>query len=1525
MSSADDIEKLRRWVHALDPTGDDEFEGLLAAVLTELTGIAFVLAKSGSQQGRDGEPSLLDPVVKFEAKRYDSAVPREQVLSKIAEAGVDRKGQTDLWLLGSTGSIAAQDVETAKDIGSQSGVGVLVFDWSSAGLPGLPALLGMAPEVTAGFLGRALGEDSKIIRAAIAAVEAHPQFSDRSREIKAALQEPSLGPAYAAKANGAWLRRAFQSNALAHDLFGQPLAPGDATNKSVLNRTEIQQKLAGSAFGAPDGKIAVLLGVDGSGKSWLFAQAWLTHDPRAIGLVLRPSDFADTSREGLEDLLISKCIRQTGDSPTEPIKARWRRYFKTWQKSLKASRPRLVVFVDGINERNSLPWDQILDTLNGLLQDLQGKLVVSCRYVFFANHLEKRLFSPVDKIDVPEWSDAELATLLSARGIAPDRLNAAVTRSLKNPRVFAIASQLLDNRQIEHAEELSVSRLLFEHMLCNDSGVAVPPAQFVRYVRNHADEVIQRLRRPDARDLTVFDALPGPTNEAWPIQFDAVSAGRFFVPVEGEPTLYQLKEEGLPLALGLSLLSAARSAERNRADPGEELSRILDPIAALDRTSDVLLASVVAAVIDPECSDKIAAALIEALIGLQNANPACYPEFRALAKSRPAPFFMALESAALKRRPIANLEWLTDALGDVAWEPASTPTTTHYIRRWLNLFSASPFRQIPPFGLTPEKLAEEVEKKRTDIDQRLTALSSAERRILGELVPEESDYSRLSTFAFQLLAGRPLAAFARSLRNWKFADVLNPTFPSHDEFRQLGTLNRVDWIETRNALLTELREFEAPEISTTGQWARAGVLQATGDLEDGKAAASIIEELTKDREKFQGWRLIETFCASDPCDPASERPENIDKTAANYLNIDFAKLYSDRNPGPQSHFFDGAMVGLARFMPHIATAALKKFAANVLTRDGAGLRFGIFVVDDHSAALDDDTARKFLPKAAAVTETAVAEGDAHKQAWVTAQCALKIAFPHLSGDQQLEAFVSFPKDDNLSLGLGRAMRCCDAGRFHAALSKAIGDGDVSLQFKLLVFARCNGLAPKPETKPLIRDLVSSPSTMVRLCALGLILRLGDDELLRGVAEGGWTAWALTQTEHNFEIWYGSRVLVSAAARGLITDADCVERIALNAYPDFVRARGREAAAIIAPRLDAAIQRAADYTINRNLPEMEQSDFVPDAPAGFHLKDRRDPNESRTEALKRFTESADNFFERHASNKAAFDAFLADLTVAKAELLIESVTGWLISEIAAVDLPLVKKWHDLVMGLDGRSLAKMHNIGTAVAEGISGRDPRASAALFGRLSDTAPLVRVVLDCGEVDLFTASLWSAADSDELNALRFRLLDGAPNDQAIATQVLAATWAGKDNFLRDYVADRAARREPAYVARAIMVAGFSNLPDWATETVERFADAHGFLAAPYETAKYAMDRYRWSVHWTRQMAAATTETELWRNAVILAKIADGKFRFPPPSSPDQKQLLSRYREGIESLLKERIKKWRDSRSKKLFGLDAPDLRFLK
>src|SRR3546814_3011524 len=66
--------------------------------------------------------------------------------------------------------------------------------------------------------------------------------------------------------------------------------------------------------------------------------------------------------------------------------------------------------------------------------------------------------------------------------------------------------------------------------------------------------------------------------------------------------------------------------------------------------------------------------------------------------------------------------------------------------------------------------------------------------------------------------------------------------------------------------------FAHNEASQTARWALVYLLRATGDADDGDRAEALAETLIEDWQRFEGWRLVERYCPTDPCDPASERP-----------------------------------------------------------------------------------------------------------------------------------------------------------------------------------------------------------------------------------------------------------------------------------------------------------------------------------------------------------------------------------------------------------------------------------------------------------------------------------------------------------------------------------------------------------------------------------------------------------------------------------------------------------------------------
>lgn len=226
------IEHLKTTLLSLPATGEKGFEGLIGAALREISGVPFRLAGSGSQFGVDGKPAYEGDAICFEGKRYDGAVPRTEVLSKIAELSItDTK--MDIWVLGATSRIRSQLADDARALGAKNGIVVLILDWSETDLPPFAVALAMGRTRVQEFLERNISDD-KMLRKAVAALEAVRNSEDlapHADRIWAQCNEPAVGWALAQRANTDWLSDAFSNRKRAKTKLGQPLSPGDTIRR----------------------------------------------------------------------------------------------------------------------------------------------------------------------------------------------------------------------------------------------------------------------------------------------------------------------------------------------------------------------------------------------------------------------------------------------------------------------------------------------------------------------------------------------------------------------------------------------------------------------------------------------------------------------------------------------------------------------------------------------------------------------------------------------------------------------------------------------------------------------------------------------------------------------------------------------------------------------------------------------------------------------------------------------------------------------------------------------------------------------------------------------------------------------------------------------------------------------------------------------------------------------------------------------------------------------------------------------
>lgn len=351
---------------------------------------------------------------------------------------------------------------------------------------------------------------------------------------------------------------------------------------------------------------------------------------------------------------------------------------------------------------------------------------------------------------------------------------------------------------------------------------------------------------------------------------------------------------------------------------------------------------------------------------------------------------------------------------------------------------------------------------------------------------------------------------------------------------------------------------------------------------------------------------------------------------------------------------------------------------------------------------------------------------------------------------------------------------------------------------------------------------------------------------------------------------------------------------------------------------------AEFEIERNLPDIEQCFEGRHWPSQLHISARQTDDEGIFALAKTRAERNDAWHRRQRENEEVAEELERDLIRAGAHIVIDAVSIELIKAVDKAVPDMVGSWCEFMLGLHDRSLANLHNVALVVAQAISERDPAAAFKLFERLRSSSPCIPVTFGRDRIGLDAIAAWGACDNEEMRAFRFTRLDHIVNDHDLAMEVLAAIRTDRLAVLGDYVIDRRGRPESAHRARAIMIAGLSPAEPWATETIDLFQDECGFLGQVYNSARYAMERHQWSRHWASQMHAATNPAELWRNTVVLSRIVDGRFGWSEVDGNPPNPLIERFGSTLYGPIRDRIRKWKNKRHSKLFGMDLPNRAFL-
>lgn len=1505
---------------ALDPTGPDGFEGFLGVILGEITGQSFRLAKSGTQRGRDGDSAFDGGATYFEGKRYKDGLSKNDITIKLFDVANDEASLVDLWILGATCEVASQTVDDGRAFAAKHGFGIAVLDWSTNDFGSL-----LVAAVTAGakfksFIAQGLSgrPGAALVAPAAYAIDHfanHGDFPFRASALRNALAE-DVGLGHAKALNQDWLGRLFTNKQQAHIEFGQPLSPFDPSGPRVLDRPE-RAHLTNAFSGVPDSEIYAIVGEEGVGKSWLTAQSWSLSDPKSL-LIMCPADELIDDAGNFDDFLIHKLIHQTGANATPQAIKRWQRRFKAWRASIPASSVRVTLIADGLNQPLKSNWARWLDRAAQRLKELGGCLVVTTRTQHWA-HVKSTLSSSVRTVPLAEWSIGDVKKILGSRAIDVSNTRIEVLESVRNPRLLGIAIELIEARTIELLEELNAGRLLFEHMRRMQQHGATPisaPA-FADLLKNLAAEVLTRANAHVADDLRLFDV-------AQENQLEAVASSRFFSSVKGSASKYEIKLEGLNLALALYLVEQLERELRNQRDPREKLATILEPISALNETAEVVLIATQIACLDEETSPNVRSALIEKFVSLQNLPNSQVDAFSILAKSAHLAFLQAAENVYLSQEHVASKEWLRDALLMRREEPDVWQSILESTKRWLSFYSLAPERRMyrRPGHDSDTKVDEERAKVLVEIEDRKAALTEAERSFMTTnlVAAPHPRFDGISRLAFYLLASMPLEELAPYLVRWRFSQALNQSISvPYEAFEQVLRYNRTDWQETRAALLKELKTLPEERSSSVGKWTRMGILHGTGDIGDAQESARIHAELTCDQKELEGWSIIESYCTVDPCDPYTVEPENILATAQNYRQTDPRDLAQTRQMGKQDHFFRGARAGVARFVPDDAIHTHRALAEDVLGREADARRLGVLELIRHSAALTKDLALRFLSAAESYIAS-FEDGEDDSDELLTAKFSMLIAFPHLSADEQFDAFATM-RCDNLLLELFYCVRKATPEKVEEVLERVLRGGNEHAQTAVIAAIHFSESLLTPRAAGIAKGFVRSPFKSLRHQALALAASNGDKLLLQEVIDSGWCAKKPANRDSSFEDWYGSKAILEALQAGLIEMEPALDRMSLSHYGFTAETLPAEQRNAIAARIDVALMKALRYAGEVELPDIttetpKKSDLMPPLASLAELLPAENDFASQ---MSRRSETHEQFAERQHRMNDAYKRFVGELTAVEAGLILSDLTFDGIKAIVGADADRGKRWLDMLIATPDRSLRHLHHVALQVAIALSDSNNSSVTDFITRVLALDPTIRRVTGPAKISVAVVCLWSNAINPAMVDICKRRLRTPRTDSDIAGEVMAAHLGGKVALLQTYIDELLAIHRPYETALALMIAGFCDESVHAEAVLSRFDGAVGFIGTVHAAARDAYSRNSWAKTWFAEMLNAQRPEDFWRASVLFLKIVDGRFGvwYQVPRAPSA--VFTAFMPTLNQVIGNRAVKIQKARKKELFGEKAP------
>lgn len=1500
-------ETLKNALLALPHSGDEGFEGLLRLVLTQLSNVPFRLAKSGLQGGLDGDAALPLDSICFEAKRYDGNIDRKDILVKIADLGRNTAFADRLWILGATTTVGAVLAAQILEDGHKQCISTLILDWTPSPLPLLAVCVASAHAEAQQFIVAHAkpSVNGDELSKAIDVIRNHHSFDPTLGKIRANFDVPALALTQAISTNKDWLKETLTQRGQASKRLGQALSVLSEIDVPIQRDTILEEVM----LGLKESSSVILLGDEGQGKSWLAASVLAAHSGLAIFASAERFENVDIAK--VTELLIELAIQQTGDVDSEHLRTRWRHRFSAWQE-MKPAQPLLVV-VDGINQRRSYRWDRILRALAAELGDIGGQLIVTARPQYWHRIVCPGITFECKKIDVPDWSPAERDTILARAGVAIEWLDQPTQETLKNPRLLGIALTVLSHKDEQAWKGLTLDRILFEHLLATQ--------------KEHieAETFAELTGRLSKRAAAILDRVKEAPN-LQPHHFEAdandVVETRFFRMLDGPGTTYELRPEGLVLALGLTLIEQLWQASRLNVDLAERCAQICEPIQAMDRTVDVFFAALmVCALDDQRFSDQIFSVLLDAFSNLQNVDDKRFEEFAATLARRPQALFANLKDICLERNRRINLDWFFQAAFDVSKTENGWLAARAAIKVWLNCYNSNAEAQTARYHRQNDNdYAERLQRNQTEINAVLDSLGPFEAGLFKGMSQVQGETDDLFELALELLAGRALADFANDFVALGLGLGLDRgTNNARKAFANLTKFNRVDHEQARLAFLKAIDPLRTQETSKAGLWTVVRMLYAAGRQEDIDKAEKIAVDLRKDRGGQREppspleWRQINV------ADPAALPPINLAIGLERFNALDVDKILHAMFQGLEDHHFDEFLPVACRFAPEAAIVKERELLSGFLTRTGTPLRQLVLNPQHLAPLVTRDLALKIVERFA---EPDLLNDLAQNERELVRTFAFAYVAPMLTSDEQLAALQSGHFGKKYATNVVPSLKQQTPAAITLALKAALNDENTCAVIVALALAQHGNTDITDDLCELLLSCRTSNSSMVRAACFELAYQHGLGPIRLAHAKSKWIA--KNADDNTYEKWFGSVLLIDAAKSGDLEFSPMLPRIDPRTWAHAAARLGQQERDAIAKGFLSALRNAAIQATHQATPAvdfvLEKNAAAPYPLYSIEETGRDQPRFPASRSIHDLFSNDDKFDQTQARLHAIADDFFKQVKVSDLRILTNNISVETLEALIGGD---ESHWHaifDLLQSLTTAQFVWFRNIAFAVANWIAKTEPAQAVVLFKRASAAQGFLTIAYGDG-LTLEDSAIWSAEPSKVMKAFWLQRLMACGDDAELAQQVLAAERFGAEAFITDTIVELSGNPSNLDKAYAVTIAGHSKHCAEHLALMNTFADKKTMVGDAARSASKASDAYTWSNHQVALMWNAETPEAFFCQLTIVETCLDGRIEARPPEASKWCAFAPIFQRRRKKALENRNK----NRRKTLLGAECPRPIFLR